>query len=63
MQVRGVKRTPGISNPVDVRMAFLHKLADEDHARAEVEYVKILERRDQQRSFVSRVKRALRLGR
>jgi hypothetical protein len=54
------KRTPGVSNPVNVLRAEVDRLANEDHATAERYYVERLEQRDRERSAASKIRSALR---
>jgi hypothetical protein len=57
-----VTRTPGVSDPVDVRRAMLDKLADEDHATAGRYYTEELTRRARAQSLASKIRRALGFG-
>jgi hypothetical protein len=54
-----MKRTPGLSNPVDPRRAFVEKMIAEEHAAAAVKYVAKIEQNARARSWAARVKRRL----
>jgi hypothetical protein len=59
-----MKRTPGLSNPVDPVRAFVDKYADDEHSRAAAGYVQKLEQRDRARSWAARIRaRLAQLGR
>lgn len=53
-----MKRTPGISNLVDVRRAAVEKMADEDHAKHGAEYIGRMVQRDHENSLRARAARA-----
>jgi hypothetical protein len=61
--VKAPKRTPGVSNPVDVKRAYIDRIADEDHALAGAHYVNQLEARARAHSFVAKLKAKLGIGR
>jgi hypothetical protein len=53
-----VKRTTGITNPVNVERAALDRLADEEHAKHAAAYVARLEARDRENTLRARAFRA-----
>lgn len=54
-----MKRTPGLSNVVDPRRAFVDKMADEEHAAAGKTYLQRIEANARARSWAARIKARL----